>query len=831
MRFYTNVQMIGNQFLIRGVENGKRYEHRDEFFPSVFVKTKKDSKYRTLNGKAVEEVRPGTVRDCRDFYKRYTDVDGFEIYGNDRYIYQYISEKYPEDEIKFDISQIKLVTLDIETTAEHGFPDIESAIEEILAITIQDYTTKKITTWGVKPFANKQDNVTYYHCHSEQELLGHFINYWMVDVPDVITGWNIQLFDIPYICKRLNRVFGEKVMKRLSNWGLVTEGKIFIQGREHVTYDIGGLTQLDYLDLYKKFTYKAQESYRLDYIAEVELGQKKLDHSEFDTFKDFYTKGWQKFIEYNIVDVELVDRLESKMKLIELALTMAYEAKVNYADVFYQVRMWDNIIYNYLKKRDIVVPPRKKETKNEKYAGAYVKEPIPGKYDWVVSFDLNSLYPHLIMQYNISPETLLEERHPTASVDKILNEEINFELYKDNAVCANGAMFRKDVRGFLPELMEKMYGDRVIFKKKMLKAKQDYEKTPTKALEKEISRCNNIQMAKKISLNSAYGAIGNQYFRYYQLANAEAITLSGQVSIRWIENKMNIYLNNLLQTTDTDYVIASDTDSIYLNMGPIVDKFFANKSSDKAKIVELLDMVCGEKLEPYIEKCYQELADYVSAYDQKMSMKRENIADRGIWTAKKRYILNVWNSEGVAYAEPKLKMMGIEAVKSSTPAPCRKMIKDALQLMMSGTEDEVIDFIDKSRSKFKSLPPEQISFPRSVSDVVKYKSSSNIYSKGTPIHARGALLFNHYIKENKLDNKYSLIKNGEKIKFCYLKKPNIIHENVISFIQEFPKELNLNQYIDYDLQFEKAFLDPLKTILDAIGWKVEKTNTLESFFS
>ena len=831
MRFYTNVQMIGNQFLVRGVENGKRYEHRDEFFPSVFVKTKKDSKYRTLNGKAVEEVRPGTVRDCRDFYKRYTDVDGFEIYGNDRYIYQYISEKYPEDEIKFDISQIKLVTLDIETTAEHGFPDIESAIEEILAITIQDYTTKKITTWGVKPFANKQDNVTYYHCHSEQELLGHFINYWMVDVPDVITGWNIQLFDIPYICKRLNRVFGEKVMKRLSNWGLVTEGKIFIQGREHVTYDIGGLTQLDYLDLYKKFTYKAQESYRLDYIAEVELGQKKLDHSEFDTFKDFYTKGWQKFIEYNIVDVELVDRLESKMKLIELALTMAYEAKVNYADVFYQVRMWDNIIYNYLKKRDIVVPPRKKESKSEKYAGAYVKEPIPGKYDWVVSFDLNSLYPHLIMQYNISPETLLEERHPTASVDKILNEEINFELYKDNAVCANGAMFRKDVRGFLPELMEKMYGDRVIFKKKMLKAKQDYEKTPTKALEKEISRCNNIQMAKKISLNSAYGAIGNQYFRYYKLANAEAITLSGQVSIRWIENKMNQYLNNLLQTTDTDYVIASDTDSIYLNMGPIVDKFFANKSSDKAKVVELLDMVCGEKLEPYIEKCYQELADYVSAYDQKMSMKRENIADRGIWTAKKRYILNVWNSEGVAYAEPKLKVMGIESVKSSTPAPCRKMLKEAFNILMTGTEDDVINYIDRSRKEFNSLPPEQISFPRSVSDVVKYKSSSNIYSKGTPIHARGALLFNHYIKENKLDNKYSLIKNGEKIKFCYLKKPNIIHENVISFIQEFPKELGLNQYVDYDLQFEKSFLEPLKAILDSIGWKVEKTNTLESFFS
>jgi DNA polymerase elongation subunit (family B) len=830
MKFYTNVQLIGNKVLVRGVDNGRRFEFRDEFFPTLFVNSKKNTKYKTLSGEPVEEIHPGSIRDCREFYKKYDGVHGFSIYGNDRYIYQYISEKYPEDEIKFDISKIKLVTIDIETASERGFPDVESASEEILAITIQDYNTKKITTWGVKPFFNKQKNVTYYHCPTEQELLSHFINFWMMDVPDVVTGWNIQLYDIPYICKRLNRVLGEKLMKRFSNWGLVTEGEVYIQGRKQTTFDVGGLTQLDYLDLYKKFTYKAQESYRLDYIAEVELGQKKLDHSEFETFKDFYTHGWQKYIEYNIVDVELVDRLEDKMKLIELALTMAYDAKVNYADVFYQVRMWDNIIFNYLKKRDIVIPPKIRSDKNEKYAGAYVKEPIPGKYDWVVSFDLNSLYPHLIMQYNISPETLLEERHPTATVDRILEEELNFEMYKDNSVCANGAMYRKDVRGFLPELMEKMYGDRVVFKKRMLEAKQQYEKTPTKALEKEIARCNNIQMAKKISLNSAYGAIGNQYFRYYKLANAEAITLSGQVSIRWIENKMNKYLNTLLKTEEDDYVIASDTDSIYLNLGPLVDKFFSAKSGDKAAIVGILDKICEEKFEPFIESSYQELADYVSAYDQKMQMKRENIADRGIWTAKKRYILNVWNSEGVQYSEPKLKMMGIEAVKSSTPAPCRKMIKNALKLMMEGTEDDVINFIENSRKEFKSLPPEQISFPRSVSNVQKYKSSSQIYSKGTPIHCRGALLFNHYIKENKLDNKYSLINNGEKIKFCYLKKPNTIHENVISFIQEFPKELNLDKYIDYDLQFEKSFVEPLKSILDAIGWNVEKTVNLELFF-
>ena len=254
------------------------------------------------------------------------------------------------------------------------------------------------------------------------------------------------------------------------------------------------------LILYKKFTYTNQESYRLDHIANVELGQKKLDHSEFDTFKDFYTKGWQKFVEYNIIDVELVDRLEDKMKLIELALTMAYDAKVNYSDVFYQVRMWDTIIYNYLKNRNIVIPPKERSDKDAKYAGAYVKEPIPGKYDWVVSFDLNSLYPHLIMQYNISPETLLEERHPSATVDKILNQDVTFEMYKDNAVCANGAMYRKDVRGFLPELMEKMYDERVIFKKRMLKAKQEYEKTPTIALQKRSPDVTTSKWRRRLLL-------------------------------------------------------------------------------------------------------------------------------------------------------------------------------------------------------------------------------------------------------------------------------------------------------------------------------------------
>ena len=417
MKFYTNVQLVGDDFLVRGYDNGNYFQTREKFSPTLFMKSPKKSKYKTLSGETVSPIKPGSVMECRNFMEKYSAVENVSIYGNDKYIYQYISDTYPQEELKFDVSKVRIFTIDIEVASENGFPTTDAVAEEILAITIQNYATKQIVSWGQGAFVNKKENVSYINCNSEVHLLRSFLAFWTKNYPDVITGWNCNLYDIPYICGRIDRVLGQKEMRTFSPWNMVRKGEIKIMGREHVSYTVSGIACLDYLDLYKKFTYKAQESYRLDYIAEVELGKKKLDHSEFDTFKDFYTKGWQKFIEYNIIDVELVDELEDKMKLIELALTMAYDAKVNYIDVFYQVRMWDTIIYNYLKRKNIVIPPKEESSKNERYAGAYVKEPVPGVYDWVVSFDLNSLYPHLIMQYNISPETLTERRHPTVTVD------------------------------------------------------------------------------------------------------------------------------------------------------------------------------------------------------------------------------------------------------------------------------------------------------------------------------------------------------------------------------------------------------------------------------
>ena len=828
MKFYTNVEQAGNRLLVRGYESGVAFSYRVAYNPTLYVPTKNYSEWRTLEGDCVEPIPLGSIKEAREFVKEYKDVPDFDIYGNTRYLYQYILNEHPEDQVKFDTSKIRVFNIDIETGAENGFPDIESADQEILAISIKDSYTGRIVVFGARPFDNKHDDVDYMHFRTEESMLTAFLQYWNENCPDVITGWNVQLFDIPYIARRIDRILGERAAKSLSPWKLISRREIYIRGRKQIAYDLPGISCLDYLQLYRKFTYTNQESYRLDHICMVELGSRKLDHSEFDTFKEFYENDWQKFIDYNIHDVRLVDQLDDKMKLLDLAFTMAYDAKVNYEDVFSQVRMWDNYIYCELNKRKIAIPPKKEATKDIQYAGAYVKEPKPGGYDWIVNFDLNSLYPHLIMQYNISPETLWETRHSSASVEGILNKEI--EVNPEFATCANGAQYRKDVQGFLPLMMKKMYDSRVIFKKKMIEAKKQYEKTPTNELTKEIARCNNIQMAKKISLNSAYGAIGNEHFRYYRLANAEAITLSGQVSIRWIENKINAYLNKLLSTNNEDYVVASDTDSIYLNLGPLVTKFFSNKSDDKVRIVEILDKICKDKLEPFIDASYEELATYVEAYDQKMIMKRENIAERGIWTAKKRYILNVWDSEGVRYKEPKMKIMGLETARSSTPAFYREKLYEAYKIIVSKTNDDLISFINAVRAETRERPIEEISFPRSVSGFERYSHRTDIYGPSTPIQVRGALLYNHYLKKHKIQNKHQSMQDGEKIKYVYLNMPNPIHENAISFFNEIPEEFGLLPFIDYKLQFDKGFLLPLTKVLDCIGWHTTKKITLGAFF-
>ena len=835
--FYTNVQSVGNNILYRGVTDGKRTKIKIPYQPTLYEHSKKVTNYTSLDGHYLQGNKFDSMRDARDYLKQFEGVSGKKIYGQNRFEYAFIGEQHKEM-IDWDFDKVSIAIVDIEVGSENGFPDPYEANEPVTAIALR-FIGGHMFVFGCGDYEVK-GNERYMKCKDEYHLLKFFLKLWQEKCPDALTGWNTKFFDVPYLVNRMRKVLGEDEAKKLSPWNIISERQAFVMNRKMTVYELVGVGDLDYLELYKWYSPngKSQESYRLDAIAQFELGEGKISYEEYDNLHQLYRLNYQLFIEYNIKDVDLILKLEDKLKLIELALTLAYDTKTNYDDVFAQTRMWDALTYNHLMNQNIVVPPRIVKEKSEAFEGAYVKDPQVGLHNWVASFDLNSLYPHLMMQYNISPETLIEPENYTAemrevlsqgvSVEKLLKKQVDLSALENVTITPNGQFFRTDIQGFLPKMMEEMYEDRKKFKKMMIQAKKDYEveKDDTKKydIEKRIARYNNLQLAKKVSLNSAYGALGSQYFRFYDLRMALGVTTAGQFSIRWIESKINGYMNSLLKT-DKDYVIASDTDSIYLRMSELVDKFIKD-TSDKNKVISVMDKICEEKIQPFIDKSYNELADYVHAYAQKMQMKREALADKGIWTAKKRYIMHVYNNEGVQYTEPDMKVMGLEMIKSSTPAPVREKMKQALQIMMKGSESDMHTFIDNFRTEFKKLNVEDISFPRGINGLKEYANKTTIYSKGTPIHVRGALLYNKYLEEKGLSKKYPLIQEGEKIKFTYLKTPNIFKENVVSFPGRLPVEFGLQDCIDYNLQFDKTFLEPIKVILDCMDWTTERTNSL-----
>lgn len=1011
MSFYTNVSQLGNVIYLREVNDKGIRGSRviKSFSPELFVKDP-SGEYMDIFKTPLTKKVFKNIKECKAFISEYDSI--LSIYGMKRLEYQFISQNWPQA-ISYDPSKIRVMYIDIETLiGQEGFSTAIKAYTPITAITVYDsfHQETHCFTWctdaqyqQIKATpVNVDKSVQFHFCRSEQGLLSEFMMYWKMNCPDIITGWNTTQFDIPYIYQRIVKVLDEETAKELSPFNWISVRKNEYKGKEEFSVDILGISQLDYLDLYKKFTYNAQESYKLDHIAHIELNENKIDFHHLGNLNDIYYQHYSLFLEYNIKDVMLVKRLDEKLKFFDIVFGVAYRAKVNYVDTLGVVKLWDIYLYNRLKEQNIVIPPEKRHRSSDQYEGAYVKDPIVGLHHWIVSFDAGSLYPSLIRQYNMSPETLNRDYSSVLlkhlgvvkpNIDQLINAEYDLSFLEKEGYCmaANGALFDKNVSGFLPPIVNEVLTSRKTIKKEMLKYKQlvENEVDAQKKIEykNKVAALDAEQMAFKILANSLYGAVGNAYFRYYDVNIAEAITVSGQLCIRWLEKRLNTYLNTILKTSK-DFVAAIDTDSVsgdamiktsigdmtienfwerstgtiiergehhyikhltgisalgfhqfYTTFRPchyikkhLVEKemfeiigqdkqvkvtvdhsliifrnhhfiscspkniqsgdklviltasqgidyvseiivrslgvqqewvydleidgchnFFANDilvhnsvicvfddivklmhipSDAPQKIVNALDKFCNERVNDYIDQTMVDLVKYTNAYDHTVFFKREKIAAQGLFLAKKRYILSVWNDEGVTYQAPKIKIVGIDLIKASVPEVCRKKAKELIPLILEEKEQEVKEAIQSFQEEFKQLPINTIAFPRTANGMTKYEGShQKLYQKGTPMHVRAAILYNYLVKKLKLTQTYDLIKDGNKVRYVHLMVPNKLNENVIGFIDHFPEEFGLDTFVDVDEQFNKTFLQYFSSMTDVLNWKLMPSNeTLEDFF-
>jgi DNA polymerase elongation subunit (family B) len=833
MKFYTACAIKGNKILVRGYKNGVRFTDSVSFKPSLFIKSDKETKYKTLNGIGVKRMVFDTLYDCREFLKQYEDLNDSPIYGNTDFVTQYLLETY-ESEVVYDLSQIKIAYFDIETETEGGFPDLRNPNEKINIIGVR--------ISGVN-YAITEKQVSIPNCKlilvsSEKELIQKFFELLRKEDIDVLTGWNVKLFDIPYIIGRARLFFDDKEIQSWLPFNLIKERETNIGGTDYRLFEFPGYTTLDYMDLYKKFSGTSQESYALNFIAKAELDEQKLDYAEYGSLREFYTKDFQRFAEYNIQDVELIEKLENKLRLIDLAVSIAYEAKIPFDVVFFATRIWGTICCDYLLRKDIIPPIQTSYAKDDQFVGAYVKDVAPGLYKNVVSFDATSLYPSIIMGWNISPETCIKKDASLSADDFLRSKKKQIpslveEASDQNACLAcNGSMFTNNILGFIPILIERTFNQRKEAKNKMLELEKEYEHSKDVNLLPRIAALKIRQSVKKILANSLYGCLGNPAFIYSSPELATAVTVTGQVIIRTAENCMNGYIRHLTKDNDKDYVIAVDTDSVYLNIDDIITQI--QQKTNITDLTDFVDKICEQKIQPELKKEMDLLTKTLNCSENKIFFKREAIASAGMFIAKKRYALLVQDLEGIRFEEPKLKIMGLETARSSTPAIVRKKLKDCIKIILTKTPEELRQYVNEFYDEFMVLPISDVAAPRGVKGINKYADNTKIYQTGTPIATKAALLHNSYSKKIGIDKQYAAIKENDKIKFVFVKVPNPYgmagKDAVMGFINSPPKEFNLEKYIDRKKQFEKTFGEPLDNILQAINWKLNAQVSLESFF-
>ncbi|ARB05831.1 hypothetical protein fHeYen901_58 [Yersinia phage fHe-Yen9-01] len=896
--FYLTIEQIGDTLHERFIDkNGQEQRREIKYSPTLFHHTQNESKYKDIYGANCQKKKFDSLWEAKQWMKRMEDI-GQDAMGMDDFKLAYLSDKYP-DEIQYDASKIRTVNYDIEVTAPE-FPNASQALYPVDALTHYDSVANKfyvfdllnspygsVTKWcpikaglpesegGDEIPQDILDRIEYMAFDTEEELLLEYLNLWERQTPVILTGWNVEGFDNPYMYNRLKNVFGENTAKRLSPNRKVNSKIIQnMYGDKEVITPLG-ISVLDYLDLYKKFSFTNQASYKLDYVAEAELGVGKMKYD--GPINKLRELDHQRYISYNIIDVARVQQIDQKRQFLNLSMSLGYYAKMQIQSVFSPIKTWDAIIFNSLKAQDKVIPQSQRHVQ-QGYPGAYVKEPKPSAYKYIMSFDLTSLYPSIIRQVGISPETIAGQfkLHPIA-------EYINMTAPKPSeefSCSPNGWMFDKNIDGIIPVEITKVFNQRKEHKGYMLAAQRNMElikdilnhksfgdkslKTDinhradfddeVKELLKELTEAdlsmlldkadraaiasNTAQINRKLLINSLYGALGNIYFRYYDLRNASAITLFGQMAIQWIERKINEYLNKTIGTDNFNYVIAGDTDSVYVCVDKLIEKVGEDKFRDTNHLVDFLDKFAREKMEPAIDAGFREMGAYMNNKEHLMFMDREAISCPplgsdgigGFWTAKKRYALNVYDMEGTRYAEPKMKIMGLETQKSSTPKACQKALKECIRRMLQEGEQSLQEYYKEFESEFRQQDYTTIASVSSANNIAKYDDNGFPAFK-CPSHIRGVLTYNRASKN--VDGAEAIVE-GEKVMVLPLMDQNPFGDKVISW----PSGINLPsaiehdvlKYLDYTSLFNKTFVKPLESFTTAAELHYEKRASLDDIF-
>jgi len=837
--YYTNVSARFGKILYRGytVDDGirKRVSRKLDFGPTLYLESKDEtSELNSLFGTPLVEKKFDSMVSSREFIKTYKDVMPIYGYSANRTEYEFIARAFP-DVMSVLLEDLKVIGFDIETkvgvNGPPGVPNPYLALEEITHIAFQDHRTEQVVSYTTAPITlEDEDDVTYERFNTEKELLVAIIKYIEHEDPDIIYGFYSDFFDIPYIINRIRNVLGEKMACRLSPFGIIDEREYEVNGKVFTEYKIVGRTLLDTQAMYKKFVLTKREAYSLDNLSKVELGVGKLENP-CATFKEFSEaeEHINTFAKYNVIDTKRLTGLDKKCGLLDLVVSLTYLTKSNFNDSFSPVKYWECYIMSILLNENTFVSVNNQSNGSKEIPGAYVEEPVPGFYDWPVSIDATSLYPSIMKCLNLSPETLVGVL-PGVTVDGFLSGKthIEFGCDPDLSLAANGAMFHHKFVGIVPRLVDNVLVGRRIAKNEMLRLKQLYIDTKDPQYKKLSDLQNILQGALKVAANSFYGVFLQKGFMFYDPRIGEAITLTGQYIIMLVGDHCNKRFNEFFKTENVRYTIYRDTDSCFFTLGSVVKKYWPN--STDLQIVDALDKLIEKHLRPFIDEATNEIASAQNHYIKTIFFKRENICSGGFWMAKKKYALKVYDSEGVRYPDGDYKIMGIEVVRSSTPAIAREALKQCVIHVIDKDIDKVRNDVTIAYQQFMTVPVEEIAFPRGANNLSVYSSNETIYTKGTPIAVRGSLMHNHFVKKLSLEDKYEPIQEGEKIRFIYLKEPNHFKENIIAFSDILPPEFNLHKYVDRELQFEKVFLAPLVNIMTAVGWQLEEKETLDEFF-